>query len=88
MNNPLAYTDQNGKFIWFVVAAVVGGTINWVAHASQCNMMGLAVFGIGAAAGVIGMATGGSRFWPQEWFCIRKIRRVWNDPTASVRHLM
>jgi RHS repeat-associated protein len=59
-NNPLKFTDPSGEWIWIVVAAVVGGVVNWVAHGAQFNMEGLKAFGIGAAAGTIGALTGGA----------------------------
>ncbi len=61
-NNPLKYTDPSGEWIWIVVAAVVGGVVNWAVHGAQFNMEGLKAFGIGAAAGTIGALTGGAAF--------------------------
>jgi RHS repeat-associated protein len=54
-NNPLKFSDPNGEFIWILVGAVIGGTINWIAHGAQFNAKGLTAFGIGAVAG--GLAT-------------------------------
>jgi hypothetical protein len=61
-NNPLKYTDESGEWIWIVVAAVVGGVINWGIHGFRMDMEGLKAFGIGAAAGTIGALTGGAGF--------------------------
>ncbi|MDI5950259.1 RHS repeat-associated core domain-containing protein [Flavobacterium yafengii] len=61
-NNPFKYTDPSGEWIWIVVAAIVGGVVNWATHGCQFNMEGLKAFGIGAAAGTIGALTGGAAF--------------------------
>ena len=64
LNNPLRYTDPNGEFVFvpFLIAAVVGGGINWWAHGASFDMAGLAYFGIGAGVGIAGMVTGGAAF--------------------------
>jgi RHS repeat-associated protein len=61
-NNPLKFTDKDGNWIWIVVAAVVGGVVNWATHGARFDMEGLKAFGIGAAAGTIGALTGGAAF--------------------------
>lgn len=64
LNNPLRYTDPNGEFVWipFVVAALIGGGLNWWAHGANFDMAGLKYFGIGMGVGVAGYVTGGAAF--------------------------
>lgn len=61
-NNPFKYTDPSGEWIWIVVGAVIGGTINWIAHGAQFNARGLTAFGIGAAAGALAGFIGPAAF--------------------------
>jgi len=61
-NNPLRYTDVSGEWIHIVVGAVIGGLVNWGVHGFRMDMEGLKAFGIGAAAGALGAATGGAAF--------------------------
>lgn len=61
-NNPLKYSDPSGEWIWIVVAAVVGGIVNWATHGAQFNMEGIKAFGIGVVAGTIAATTGGAAF--------------------------
>tara|TARA_R110000868_G_scaffold111773_1_gene301513 strand:+ start:10167 stop:16553 length:6387 start_codon:yes stop_codon:yes gene_type:complete len=61
-NNPLKYSDPSGEWIWIVVGAVIGGTINWIAHGAQFNAKGLTAFGIGAAAGALAGFIGPAAF--------------------------
>lgn len=70
-NNPLKYTDPDGTTpvhaVAFIVGAIVGGTINVVTHWDDIyngnnvnwGKFGTA-FGIGAVAGMVTVATGGS----------------------------
>lgn len=62
MNNPLCYVDQNGEFWWFVAAAAIGGFANLVCNWDNIDNLGqgLAYFGVGAFAGVAGLAAGGA----------------------------
>ena len=62
MNNPLCYVDKNGEFWWLVAAAVVGGIINVATNWNNIDnfWQGLGYFGVGAAAGALGYATGGA----------------------------
>lgn len=54
LNNPLKYTDESGEYIGWddIAAALIGGTVNWVANGAKFSWEGLSYFGIGAAAGV------------------------------------
>jgi len=61
-NNPLVYTDQNGEWIHIAIGAVIGGLVNWGIHGFKLDASGLKAFGIGAAAGALGAATGGIAF--------------------------
>ena len=61
-NNPLKFTDPSGEWIWIVVGAVIGGTINWIAHGATFDARGLAAFGIGAAAGALAGIVGPAAF--------------------------
>lgn len=60
LNNPLKYTDPDGEWVQLVVAGLIGGTVNWLANGAELSWKGLAYFGIGAAAGVLGAAAGGA----------------------------
>ena len=62
MNNPLCYVDENGEFWWLAAAAVVGGIINVATNWNNIDnfWQGLGYFGVGAAAGALGYATGGA----------------------------
>ncbi|WP_026714015.1 RHS repeat domain-containing protein [Flavobacterium daejeonense] len=61
-NNPLKYTDVSGEWIWILVGAIIGGTINWIAHGAQFNARGLTAFGIGAGAGALAGIVGPAAF--------------------------
>lgn len=61
-NNPFKYTDPSGELIWIVVGALIGGTVNWIAHGAQFNARGLTAFGIGAAAGALAGIVGPAAF--------------------------
>ena len=54
LNNPLKYTDESGEYIGWddLIAALVGGTLNWALNGCQLTWEGLGYFGVGAAAGV------------------------------------
>ena len=62
LNNPLIYTDPNGEFWWYVVAGIIGGTINVVTHWDEVSsggfLTGLGYFGVGALSSVAGCAVG------------------------------
>jgi RHS repeat-associated protein len=58
LNNPLVYTDPSGEFVHLIIGAVIGGTINWMAHGAEFSWKGLGYFGIGAAVGAIGAGVG------------------------------
>ncbi|MBU2554266.1 MAG: hypothetical protein KKF98_07370 [Bacteroidetes bacterium] len=58
LNNPLKYTDPSGEVWNLVIGAAIGGVSNWVMNGAQFNAKGLAHFGIGAAAGAIGVGAG------------------------------
>ena len=60
LNNPLKYTDPDGELAWFVVAAIVGGTLNAVANYDNIDNFwdGFKYFGVGAAAGVLSAGIG------------------------------
>ncbi|THF48561.1 hypothetical protein E6C50_14865, partial [Flavobacterium supellecticarium] len=57
-NNPLKYTDPDGEFIHLIIGAVIGGIVNWATHGAKFNLKGLGYFGIGAAAGALGVGVG------------------------------
>ncbi|MBN2891892.1 MAG: hypothetical protein JXL97_08500, partial [Bacteroidales bacterium] len=68
-NNPLKYTDPSGEIVWvpFAISAVIGGTMNLIAHWDQVGgngwdgvWNGVSAFAIGAAAGAIAVGTGGA----------------------------
>ncbi len=69
-NNPLKYTDPSGENP-LIIAAFIGGTLNWLAHGAEYSMDGLGYFGVGAAAGLVGAGVGagvssalaGGGFW-------------------------
>ncbi|MBB1139132.1 RHS repeat-associated core domain-containing protein [Myroides sp. WP-1] len=63
-NNPLVYIDQDGEllFVPIIIAAVVGGVINWGIHGFKMDKDGLLAFGIGATGGAVAMLTGGVAF--------------------------
>ena len=62
MNNPLKYTDPDGEWAHLVIGALIGGIVNLATNWNSINTFGegLAYFGIGATAGVVGAATGGA----------------------------
>lgn len=62
LNNPLRFTDPNGEFAFipFLVAAVVGGAINWYSNGADFTWEGLSHFGIGAVAGAATLAAPGA----------------------------
>lgn len=62
MNNPLKYTDPDGEWVQLVIGALVGGIVNLATNIKNIKTFGegLAYFGIGAAAGVVGALTGGA----------------------------
>lgn len=69
-NNPLKYTDPDGENP-LAIAAIIGGTLSWLAHGAEFSMEGLGYFGVGAAAGLVGAGLGagvssamaGGGFW-------------------------
>jgi len=69
-NNPLKYTDPEGENP-LLIAALIGGTMNWLAHGAEFSMDGLGYFGVGSAAGLVGAGVGagvssvlaGGGFW-------------------------
>ena len=62
LNNPLKYTDPDGEWAHLLIGALIGGIVNVATNLGHIDTFGegLAYFGIGAAAGVIGAATGGA----------------------------
>lgn len=60
-NNPLIYCDPDGEhpLIFFALAAGIGGLTNVIYNADNIHNLwqGLAYFGVGAAAGVVGAAS-------------------------------
>ena len=46
------YSDPNGEFLQYLIGALVGGTINWVANGCKFSWEGLSYFGAGAIAGI------------------------------------
>lgn len=56
-NNPLKYTDPDGNNP-LLIAALIGGTANWLFHGAQFNAKGLGYFAIGAGAGALGFGIG------------------------------
>ena len=65
LNNPLRYTDQSGKVFWLIpvaIGAIIGGTMNAIAHRQQISGFGgfLAYFGVGALVGGLSGFTGGA----------------------------
>ena len=60
-NNPLIYIDETGEVIGWddLIAALIGGLINWGTNGFQFTWEGLSYFGVGAAAGWAGLYTGG-----------------------------
>lgn len=62
MNNPLKYTDPDGEWVQLVIGALVGGIVNLATNIKNIKTFGegLAYFGIGAGAGVVGALTGGA----------------------------
>jgi RHS repeat-associated protein len=53
-NNPLKYTDPTGEYALIddLIAALLGGTINWIVNGCQFNGAGAAYFGVGFVGGV------------------------------------
>ncbi len=51
-NNPLKYTDPDGQNP-LLVAALIGGFMNWLSHGAEFSLKGLQYFGVGAASAVI-----------------------------------
>lgn len=66
LNNPLCYVDKDGEFPILLAGALIGGAVNLVykACSGQIHSAGDAffAFGIGAMAGITGVATGGWAF--------------------------
>ncbi|MBR1513163.1 MAG: hypothetical protein IJ622_02595 [Bacteroidales bacterium] len=62
LNNPLKYTDSDGEFWHLIIGAAIGGIANLASNWGKIDTFGegLAYFGIGAAAGALGAATGGA----------------------------
>jgi len=64
VNNPLKFTDPTGEYFGIddLIAAILGGTINVVINIVQGNVhsfgQGLALFGVGAAGGVLTIYVG------------------------------
>lgn len=56
LNNPLKFTDPDGEFI--LVAALLGGVINWAMNGAEFTWKGLGHFAVGAASGAIGAGVG------------------------------
>jgi len=56
-NNPLKYTDPTGDYVVIddLIAAGIGGTINWAVNGFRLDAKGLGYFGAGAAAGTLGL---------------------------------
>jgi RHS repeat-associated protein len=56
-NNPLKYTDPTGDYVFVddLIAAAIGGTINWAVNGCRFDGKGLGYFGVGAAAGTLGL---------------------------------
>ena len=54
LNNPLKYTDETGEYTGVddLIAALIGGTINWATNGCLFSWQGLLYFGIGSAEGV------------------------------------
>ena len=54
LNNPLKYTDESGEYTGIddLLAALIGGTINWATNGCQFTWAGLSYFAIGATSGV------------------------------------
>jgi RHS repeat-associated protein len=65
-NNPLKYSDPSGNFVHILIGAGIGGVVNLIFKAANGQIGswedGFAAFGIGAAAGALGAATGGAVF--------------------------
>jgi hypothetical protein len=57
-NNPLKYTDPDGEWVHLLVGALIGGTINWIAHGAEFSWEGLGYFGVGALAGSLSAGIG------------------------------
>lgn len=58
LNNPLVYTDPDGEWVHLVVAAVIGGTMNWMMNGAEFSWDGLKYFGVGALSGALGAGIG------------------------------
>ncbi len=50
--------DPDGEFWHLVIGAVIGGTINWIAHGAEFSWEGLGYFGVGAVAGALSAGIG------------------------------
>lgn len=61
-NNPLVYTDPDGEWVHLVVGGIVVGGLNLAMNWNNIDNFGegLAIFAVGAGAGVLTAATGGT----------------------------
>jgi RHS repeat-associated protein len=59
-NSPVVNVDPDGRWVHIAAGAVIGGIVNLALKWNQAPTLGqkFAAFGIGAAAGAIGAATG------------------------------
>jgi len=57
-NNPLKYTDPEGENP-LIIAAAIGGLMNWAMNGAQFTWEGLGYFAIGAGAAALGAGVGG-----------------------------
>jgi RHS repeat-associated protein len=53
LNNPLILTDENGELFGIddLIAALIGGVVNWIGNGCQFNNQGLVYFGVGLVGG-------------------------------------
>ena len=62
MNNPFKYTDPDGEFWQFVIAAAIGGVFNLASQMISGNVYDIGdafkAFGVGALAGLAGAGAG------------------------------
>jgi hypothetical protein len=65
VNNPLIYTDPDGEYWHIIIGAAIGGVVNLAANWNNIDSFwdGLATFSVGAGAGALTAATGGSGFF-------------------------